>query len=41
MEFYEDFDHIGYNLSGQKVAKPTQKDEVDRFLDKEDDPAFW
>jgi ribosome biogenesis protein ERB1 len=43
MQFYEEYDHIGYNLSGKKIAKPTdgQRDNVDWFLERHDDPNFW
>ena len=40
MEYYDDYDHIGYTLDGKRVQKPPKKDEVDRFLQREDDPDF-
>lgn len=40
-KFYKDFDHIGYNIHGQKIAKPQKQGEIDDFLAKEDDPNYW
>ncbi|CAG8516384.1 4898_t:CDS:10 [Paraglomus brasilianum] len=41
MEWYDDFPHIGYDVNGQKVMKPAIGDELDKFLDKLDDPDSW
>ncbi|TNN30936.1 Ribosome biogenesis protein bop1 [Liparis tanakae] len=42
MEWYKDFPHIGYNLDGKKILKPIRnKDELDEFLDKMEDPDYW
>ncbi|XP_054462042.1 ribosome biogenesis protein bop1 [Anoplopoma fimbria] len=42
MEWYKDFPHIGYNLDGKKIYKPIRnKDELDDFLDKMEDPDYW
>lgn len=42
MEWYADFPHIGYNLDGKKILKPIRnKDELDQFLNKMEDPDFW
>jgi len=41
MKFYDDYDHIGYNLEGKQVLRPKTADEVDKVLAKEDDPNFW
>lgn len=41
IEWYDDMPHIGYDLDGKKVFKPATKDELDRFLDKMDDPNYW
>lgn len=40
MEWYNDFPHIGYDLSGEKIMKPATADELDRFLAKMDDPNW-
>lgn len=42
MDWYKDFPHIGYNLDGKKIFKPIRnKDELDEFLDKMDNPDYW
>ena len=41
MEWYKDYEHIGYDLDGQKIIKPQQMDELDEFLDKMDNPDYW
>ena len=42
MEWYKDFPHIGYDLDGKKILKPIRnKDELDDFLDKMENPDYW
>lgn len=42
MQWYENFPHIGYNLDGKKILKPVRNmDELDKFLDKMDNPDYW
>lgn len=42
MEWYKDFPHIGYDLDGKRIYKPIRnKDELDEFLDKMDNPDYW
>jgi len=41
MEWYQDYDHIGYNIFGQKLLKSEEADRLDRFLSRSDDPAYW
>lgn len=42
MEWYKDFPHIGYDLDGRKIFKPIRnKDELDDFLDKMENPDYW
>lgn len=43
MEWYADYPHIGYDLEGKKIMKRQgpAKDEMDRFLDRTDDPNYW
>lgn len=42
MEWYEDFPHIGYDLDGRKIYKPIRnKDELDKFLEKMENPDYW
>ena len=38
--WYDDEDHIGYNLDGNKIMKPAKGDELDNFLNKMDNPNF-
>ena len=41
-EWYLEFAHRGYDLDGKKLMKPNSlnKDELDKFLEKMDDPNF-
>lgn len=41
MEWYRDFDHLGYDITGGKILKPKQGDELDEFLNKMDNPDYW
>ncbi|RKP09863.1 NUC169 domain-containing protein [Thamnocephalis sphaerospora] len=41
MEWYKDFDHIGYDLDGKPITKSAIKDELDKFLANVDDPDAW
>uniref|UniRef100_A0A8C9RK35 Ribosome biogenesis protein BOP1 n=1 Tax=Scleropages formosus TaxID=113540 RepID=A0A8C9RK35_SCLFO len=42
MEWYQDYPHIGYDLEGKKIFKPIRnKDELDEFLDKMENPDYW
>jgi len=38
--WYDEEDHIGYDLDGKKVKKGKQKDRLDQFLAKMDDPDY-
>ena len=29
LEWYDEFDHVGYDLDGQKILRSTRKDELD------------
>lgn len=40
MKWYDEYDHIGYNLSGSKIMKKIQGDQLDEFLAKMDDPDY-
>ena len=40
-EWYNDFEHIGYDLNGKKLIKPSKVDEVQEFLNKMEDPLYW
>ncbi|KAJ2783457.1 Ribosome biogenesis protein erb1 [Coemansia interrupta] len=39
--WYEDYPHIGYTVDGQRVMKPAQGDELDRFLENMDNPDVF
>jgi hypothetical protein len=43
MHWYADYPHIGYDVEGKKIMKKEGpvKDEMDRFLDRTDDPNYW
>lgn len=43
LEWYEDYDHIGYDVSGKPIEKGTGKqgmDAIDRLIASHDDPMF-
>ena len=40
MHWYDEYDHLGYNLDGVKIKKPQRGDELDNFLNKMDNPNF-
>ncbi|XP_033753788.1 ribosome biogenesis protein bop1-like [Pecten maximus] len=41
LEWYNDYDHLGYDVEGRKIAKPKKADELDQFLNKMDNPNYW
>ena len=45
LKWYDDYEHIGYDLDGKKIAKPKssehKNDQLDEFLDKMEDPNYW
>ena len=41
MHWYDEYDHIGYNILGQAIAKPAKKDNLDSFLDREDKTNWY
>jgi ribosome biogenesis protein ERB1 len=44
LKWYDDYEHIGYDLDGEKISKPVganRNDELDKFLDKMENPDFW
>ena len=40
IQWYDDYDHLGYSLEGTKLRKPKAGDQLDKFLNKMDDPNF-
>ena len=37
-EWYDLYDHKGYGVKGQQVAKMDEKDEITKFVEKANDP---
>lgn len=42
IRWYDEYDHIGYNIEGEKIMRPegAAKDQIDSFLDR-DDETYW
>lgn len=41
LHWYDEYKHIGYDWDGKKIIKPPQRDQIDEFLKKMEDPDFW
>lgn len=41
LEWYKEYDHLGYDVRGNKIIKPQQGDGIDEFLNKMEDPDYW
>ena len=44
LKWYDDYAHVGYDLMGKKITKPAdaqRDDELDKFLNKMEDPDYW
>ena len=41
LEWYRDFDHLGYDIDAEKILRPERFNEIDNFLAKHDDPNYW
>ncbi|CAK9295887.1 unnamed protein product [Gordionus sp. m RMFG-2023] len=41
LSWYEDYPHIGYTQDGQKIYRPAIGNELDKFLDKMENPDYW
>lgn len=41
MEWYNDYPHIGYDVNGNKIMRPAQGDDLDKFLSTMDDKNAW
>ncbi|CAH1637124.1 unnamed protein product [Spodoptera littoralis] len=39
--WYREYTHVGYDLDGRRIIKPPQRDQIDEFLKKCEDPDFW
>jgi len=40
LEWYDDYDHIGYDVTGNKIYKPERGDQLDEWLKRMDDPNY-
>jgi len=41
MEWYDEYQHFGYDLLGNKLTKGKQGDQLDNFLEKMENPDYW
>ncbi|CAH0625188.1 unnamed protein product [Chrysodeixis includens] len=41
MWWYNEYPHVGYDLDGRRLLRPPQRDHIDDFLKKCEDPDFW
>ena len=39
--WYELYDHQGYDVKGRKVAKMPEQDELEKFIERQNDPQWW
>lgn len=39
--WYDEYPHVGYDVDGRRIMKPPQRDQIDDFLKKCEDPEFW
>ncbi|CAK1542850.1 unnamed protein product [Leptosia nina] len=39
--WYSEYEHLGYDLDGRRIARPPTRDHIDEFLRKCEDPEFW
>ncbi|XP_045536804.1 ribosome biogenesis protein BOP1 homolog [Papilio machaon] len=39
--WYAEYDHVGYDADGRRIARPPHADRIDDFLRKCEDPDFW
>jgi ribosome biogenesis protein ERB1 len=40
-KWYELYDHQGYGVKGQKVEKMAEKDQLEKFIEKQENPNSW
>uniref|UniRef100_A0A2P2I0S7 Ribosome biogenesis protein BOP1 homolog n=2 Tax=Hirondellea gigas TaxID=1518452 RepID=A0A2P2I0S7_9CRUS len=40
LEWYDEYDHIGYDTMGEKIIKPDRGDSIDAFLKRIEDPDY-
>ncbi len=41
MNWYDEYEHLGYDWDGRKIMKPNSEDQLDYFLKRMEDPNFW
>lgn len=41
LEWYDDEDHVGYDLAGQRIARTLSTSEIDALLESKDNPDAW
>jgi len=41
LHWYEDMEHIGYDLEGEKVMRPKGEDAIDRFMALNETSSGW
>merc|ERR1719402_725660 len=41
MHWYDEYPHLGYDLDGEMIMKPKQGDQLDKFLNRMENPEFW
>lgn len=41
MHWYDEYKHIGYDWDAKKIIKAPQRDQLDDFLKRMEDPNFW
>jgi ribosome biogenesis protein ERB1 len=39
--WYELYDHQGYDVKGRKVVKMPEQDELEKFIERQNDPHWW
>ncbi|XP_068629720.1 ribosome biogenesis protein BOP1 homolog [Battus philenor] len=39
--WYDDYEHVGYDVLGRRIARQPRSDRIDDFLRKCEDPDFW
>lgn len=40
LEWYNDYNHIGYDIAGKAIVRKNNKDGIDKFLASQDDPNY-
>lgn len=40
-KWYEDEKHVGYTVTGKKIARKASADKIDQFINKSENPDWW